>query len=71
MCYRFSMTDQEAVKELVRVAGSQKRLAEIIGVPEERISRWMHGHHRTPHTMQVILELVQGLPRRDLPERWK
>ena len=69
--YRYGMTDQEALKNLVDIAGSQKDLAAILRVPEERVSRWMNGHHRTPGTIQVIAELIDQLPRRDWPERWK
>lgn len=65
------MTDQEAIKKLVGIAGSQKRLGEIIGVPEERVSRWINGHHRTPGTIKVIAELIEQTPPRDWPERWK
>lgn len=70
-CYCFGMSDQNPIKELIAVAGSQKKLAEILGVPEERVSRWVNGHHRTPGTIAVIAELIDQLPRKDWPERWR
>lgn len=59
------------VRRLAEIAGSQKRLAAILGVPEERISRWVHGVHRTPGTIAVIAELIDRLPPKDWPERWR
>lgn len=69
--YVSTMTNAQALERLVQTAGSQKRLAEILDTSEERVSRWVNGHHQPPSWLAVIAEFVEQTPPRDWPERWR
>jgi DNA-binding transcriptional regulator YdaS (Cro superfamily) len=56
---------------LVRLAGSQRRLAEALGTTEETVSRWMSGTRGIPPHVSVIAELIDKLPAERWPERWQ
>lgn len=71
MVYIGRMDNRTALDDLARCAGNQRRLSEIIGVSPEQISRWRHGVYPIPEWVSVMAELMDRLPRKDWPERWK
>lgn len=66
-----SMTHEEALATLIRAAGNQRKLAAVVGVSEEHISRWGKGKYPIPDWVLAMAELIDGLHHRDWPERWK
>lgn len=52
-------------------AKSSRRLAEILGVTENQVSRWLRGKANPPESIVVIVELLEALPVKDWPERWR
>jgi DNA-binding transcriptional regulator YdaS (Cro superfamily) len=64
------MTGEQALTVLVQCAGSQRRLASVLGVSEEHVSRWVHGRYPVPQWVVVVAEAMDQLPRKDWPERW-
>jgi DNA-binding transcriptional regulator YdaS (Cro superfamily) len=70
--YNARMTkNQKALAALIRAAGSQKRLADILDTSEERVSRWVNGKHAAPTFLPVLAEFIESTPQKDWPERWK
>jgi len=63
--------EHAAIDTLVRCAGSQKRLAGIIGVTQEQISRWRHGRYPTPKWIGALAEAMELLPPNQWPARWR
>lgn len=59
------------LEELIRTAGSQRRLADALETTEETVSRWMAGTRGIPAYVSVVRELLDNVPRKDWPERWK
>ena len=57
--------------KLIRIAGSQRRLAAALETTEETVSRWMTGTRGIPPHVSVIAELLDVLQPKDWPERWK
>lgn len=66
-----SKSDKAAIEELVRIAGSQRRLAESLGAKEATVSRWVKGVRTVPSFVPLLVELLNKLPRENWPERWK
>jgi DNA-binding transcriptional regulator YdaS (Cro superfamily) len=64
------MTHKQALSILVQCAGSQRRLACVLDVSEEHISRWVHGRYPVPQWVIAMAEVMDQLPRKDWPERW-
>lgn len=56
---------------LVRAAGSQRRLAEILDLTEENVSRWGSGARNMPAYLDIVAELLERLPMKDWPSRWR
>lgn len=63
--------NQKALASLIRAAGSQKRLAEILDTSEERVSRWVTGKHAAPTFLAVLAEFIERTPPKDWPDRWR
>lgn len=56
---------------LVRAAGSQRRLAEALDVTPEHVSRWVSGKKRVPTYLDALAEVLERLPPKDWPSRWR
>ena len=56
---------------LKQYAGSQARLASILGVSKEHVSRMMHGTRDVPEYIVVIAEIMDKLPPEQWPARWR
>ena len=65
------MTHEDALASMIRAAGNQRKLAAVIGVSEEHISRWGKGKYPIPDWVLAMAELIEQIPPRDWPERWK
>jgi hypothetical protein len=65
------MTTDQALKILVQAAGTQRRLAEVLETTDERVSRWMRGHHAVPPILVVLAEFIDQTAPRDWPARWR
>lgn len=67
---RFSrMVDSLAI--LRRLAGSQAKVAEALGLTTKQVSRIATGKSKVPEYMVAIAELLEALPPKDWPARWK
>lgn len=55
---------------LAQMAGSQKRLAWILGVSQEQVSRWRHGKYPLPEWVIVLAEAMVRIPPQQWPRRW-
>lgn len=62
------MTD--ALKQLRRLAGSQARVAEALGLTARQVSRIATGECPEPVYMKAVAELLEALPPKDWPQRW-
>ena len=61
--------DLDKLKRLV--GGSQTRLAHALGVTPEHVSRMATGKKSSPEYVAAIVELLEALPPKDWPERWR
>ena len=59
------------IKRLKRYAGSQARLAAILGLTPEHVSRMMTGAREVPEYITVIADLMDKLPPEHWPARWR
>jgi len=59
------------LKRLRQFAGSQARLASILGMTKDHVSRIVTGKCPTPEYITVIAELMDKLPPEHWPARWK
>lgn len=71
VCYPYHMDHDISYHQLRKIAGTQRRLAVILGLTEEHLSRISNGHRAAPAYMRVIAELLSALPHKDWPERWR
>ena len=55
----------EALKEAIRRAGNQTKLAEAIGVTQGHVSQWLH-RKKVPAEKVVPIEKATGIPRQSL-----
>lgn len=63
--------NHDQLRALIRCAGNQKRLAAIVGVSEEQVSRWKAGVYPIPAWVPVMAECLDAMPRGQWPERWR
>lgn len=61
-------TGFERLKALLR---TQQRIADALGLSKEQVSRIARGKSKSPEYMEAIAELLERLPPKDWPERWK
>ena len=71
MSTRHTSSRSDSLAFLVQAAGSQRRLAEILDVSEENVSRWGTGARNMPPYLDVVAELLERLPPKDWPDRWR
>jgi len=65
------MSNEHALSLLIQCAGSQRRLAHVVGVSEEHVSRWMKGRYPIPDWVVALAEAMERLPPQQWPERWR
>lgn len=61
----------DAMNTLKRLVGSQVRIAEALGLSAEHVSRMATGKLPVPPYVQAVAELLEALPPKDWPERWR
>ncbi len=60
-----------ALARLRRLVGSQARLARALSLTEKQVSRISTGKSKVPGYMDAVAELLEALPPKDWPERWR
>lgn len=60
-----------ALTRLRSLAGSQSRVAHALGLTEKQVSRISTGKSPVPEYMEAVAELLEALPPKDWPERWR
>jgi hypothetical protein len=59
------------IDRLRDVVGTQARVAKALGMSVEHVSRMATGKYEVPDYVIAVTELLEALPRKDWPERWK
>jgi transcriptional regulator with XRE-family HTH domain len=62
---------RNALDRLRRLVGSQARVARALDLTEKQVSRISTGKSPVPPYMEALAELLEALPPKDWPERWK
>ncbi|MCB1506621.1 MAG: helix-turn-helix domain-containing protein [Hyphomicrobiaceae bacterium] len=65
------MKTSQALDTLVQVAGNQRKLAEVLDISEEHISRWRNGKKPIPTWVVALAEAMELLPPQQWPQRWR
>ncbi len=65
------MGNQNALVRLRSMLGSQAKVARALGMTDEQVSRISRGKYPVPEYMAAVAELLEALPIKDWPERWK
>ena len=60
-----------ALDRLRNLIGPQSRIADALGLTREQVSRISTGKSPVPEYMEAVAELLEALPPKDWPERWK
>ena len=55
------------IQRLVRIVGSQRRTAKLLGVTDSHVSRMIHGGKEVQQYVTVIADLLEKMPRADWP----
>jgi transcriptional regulator with XRE-family HTH domain len=58
----------DRIKALI---GPQTRIATALGLTVEQVSRIANGKSPVPPYMDAVAELLEALPPKDWPERWR
>lgn len=59
------------VSRLRALAGSQANAARALGLTERQLSRIATGESPVPEYIEAIVELLEALPPKDWPKRWR
>lgn len=59
------------VSRLRALAGSQANAARALGLTERQLSRISTGESPVPEYIEAIVELLEALPPKDWPKRWR
>ena len=62
---------RNALDRLRTLLGSQTRIADALGISREQVSRIATGKSPVPEYMAAIVELLEALPPKDWPKRWR
>lgn len=65
------MSNINALARLRCMLGSQANVARAIGLTTAQVSRIARGKSPVPQYMEAIAELLEAVPIKDWPERWK
>lgn len=69
MCDALLMSN--ALNRLRRLVGNQADIADALGLSREQVSRISTGKSPVPEYMEAVAELLEALPPKDWPERWR
>jgi transcriptional regulator with XRE-family HTH domain len=56
---------------LRQLVGVHARIADALGLSREQVSRISTGRSPVPEYMEAVAELLEALPPKDWPERWR
>ena len=59
------------MEKLSNVVGSQAKIARALNISESYASRVAKGHRSSPPYIKAIRELIEIIPHKDWPNRWK
>jgi transcriptional regulator with XRE-family HTH domain len=59
------------LKRLRNLLGSQAHIAKALGMTVEHVSRIATGAREEPEYLTAIAELLEALPPKDWPKRWR
>jgi len=59
------------LKRLRSLLGSQAHIAQALGMTAAHVSRIANGARAEPEYLTAIAELLEALPPKDWPKRWK
>jgi plasmid maintenance system antidote protein VapI len=62
---------RNALHRLKSLIGSQTKIAEALELTPKQVSRIATGKSPVPGYMEVVAELLEALPPKDWPDRWK
>ncbi len=65
------MRQNRSIDRLKGLGFSQKEIADRIGLTFEHVSRIATGKMPVPVYMDAVVELLESLPPKDWPDRWK
>jgi len=60
-----------ALDKLKSAVGSQAKIARALGMSKEHVSRMATGKLPVPEYLDALVELLEALPRKDWPARWR
>lgn len=60
-----------AIDRLKRLLGSQAKVADAFELTEKQVSRIATGKSPVPPYMEAVAELLEAMPPKDWPERWR
>lgn len=59
------------LKRLIRAVGSGRQVATALGMSEEQVSRVRTGRKAERDYFEALAELLELVPMKDWPERWR
>lgn len=65
------MPMSNAFSRLRSLAGTQAKIARALGLTEKQVSRIATGQSPVPEYMEAVVELLEALPPKDWPDRWR
>lgn len=65
------MSNTPELAKLRNLVGSQARIARALGMTQEQVSRISTGKSPVPTYIGAVTELLEALPPKDWPERWR
>ena len=65
------MTQKRSIDRIKALGFSQKEIGDRLGLTFEHVSRIATGKAAGPIYMDAVVELLEALPPKDWPSRWK
>jgi transcriptional regulator with XRE-family HTH domain len=62
---------QNSLDRLKSLGFSQRQIADALGLTEEHVSRIKSGAKSVPVYVDAVFELLEALPPKDWPDRWR
>ncbi len=62
---------RNALDRLRKLVGPQAKIADALGMSREQVSRISTGKSKIPGYMEAVAELLEAMPPKDWPDRWR
>lgn len=62
---------RNGLDRLRKLVGPQAKIAEALEMSREQVSRIATGKSKVPGYMTAVAELLEALPPKDWPDRWR